>query len=308
MLTRRSALAMAVAAFFAPQAAVAQDRIPVVASFSILGDFVAEVGGDRIALTTIVGPDGDGHTYQPTPADAKAVTEAKVVFVNGLEFEGWFPRLKESSGAAAPIVESAKGIEAIKMDEAGHDHDHGHAHGHDHGEFDPHVWQSVGNAKVMVANIRDGLIAADPAGKATYEANAAAYLAELETLDAEIKATIAAIPQEKRKIITSHDAFGYFEVAYGIEFVAPQGVSTETEASARAVARIIRQIKREKIGAVFMENISDPRLIKRIADETGANLGGTLFSDALSGADGPAGTYIALMRHNIRALSAALGS
>jgi zinc/manganese transport system substrate-binding protein len=180
--------------------------------------------------------------------------------------------------------------------------------GHDHGALDPHAWQSVGNVKLYVANIRDGLIAADPAGKADYEANAAAYLAKLDALDREVKAAVAAIPRDRRKIITSHDAFGYFEKAYGVSFIAPQGVSTEAEASAKDVARIIQQIRRDKIPAVFLENVSDPRLIERIAKESGAKVGGRLYSDALSGEGGPAGTYIDMMRHNIRALSAALSS
>ncbi len=179
---------------------------------------------------------------------------------------------------------------------------------HDHGGTDPHAWQSVDNAEVYVANIRDALIAADPAGKATYEANAAAYTAKLDALDAQVKAAIAAIPAERRRIITSHDAFGYFGAAYGMDFVAPQGVSTESEASAKDVARIIRQIKAEKIPAVFMENISDPRLVKRIAAETDAKIGGELYSDALSDDKGPASTYIDMMQNNIRQFSAALSS
>lgn len=278
--------------------ALAQDRIPVVASFSILGDFVREVGGNRVALTTLVGPDGDGHTYQPTPANAKAVADAKVVFVNGLGFEGWFPRLVDASGTKAPIVEATKGLTARK----------GSDDGHDHGDVDPHVWQSVPNARIMVANVRDGLIAADPSGKAIYEANAADYLAKLAALDNDIRTLIATIPPQRRRIITSHDAFGYFAATYGVEFIAPQGVSTETEASAKDVARIIRQIKKDKVAAVFLESISDPRLMQQIAEETGARIGDPVYSDALSKPDGPAGTYIAMMRHNIEAFTAALGS
>ncbi len=181
----------------------------------------------------------------------------------------------------------------------------GHGHGHSHGS-DPHAWQSVGNVKLYAANIRDGLIAADPAGKSAYEANTAAYVAKLDALDKEVRETVAKIPADRRRIITTHDAFGYFKDAYGLDFVAPQGVSTESEPSAKDVARIITQIKRQKIPAVFMENISDPRLLKRIADETGAKIGGTLYSDALTDEKGPAPTYIDLIRHNIKQLSAAL--
>ncbi|GAB4067380.1 metal ABC transporter substrate-binding protein [Ancylobacter sonchi] len=306
-----SLLLALVAAPIATPAAAQTDtgaKLPVVASFSILGDLVKNVGGDRVAISTLVGPDGDAHVFQPAPADAKKMAAAKVVFVNGLGFEGWMDRLAKSSGTSAAVVVAAKGVTAREMEEEGHDHGKEAQAGHDHEETDPHAWQSVANAEIYVANIRDGLIAADPAGKATYEANAAAYLARLQALDAEIKAAVARIPADKRRVITSHDAFGYFEGAYGLEFIAPQGVSTEAEASAKDVARIIRQIKAEKIPAVFMENISDPRLIKRIANETGAKIGGTVFSDALSDDKGPAATYIDMMQNNIREFSAALSS
>lgn len=315
MLTRRHWLAAALALGLATPA-FAQDapaKIPVVASFSILGDFVKEVGGDRVSVSTLVGPNGDAHVFQPSPADAKKVAAAKLVFVNGLGFEGWIDRLVKASGTKAEVVVATTGIAPREMAEEEDDHDHDHkkhadAHDHDHGGTDPHAWQSVDNAEVYVANIRDALIAADPAGKATYEANAAAYTAKLDALDAQVKAAIAAIPAERRRIITSHDAFGYFGAAYGMEFVAPQGVSTEAEASAKDVARIIRQIKAEKIPAVFMENISDPRLVKRIAAETDAKIGGELYSDALSDDKGPASTYIDMMQNNIRQFSAALSS
>ncbi|WP_371347483.1 metal ABC transporter substrate-binding protein [Ancylobacter sp. IITR112] len=329
MLTRRlaiaGALALGLSLPFALPAAAQDAKIPVVASFSILGDFVKEVGGDRVSVTTLVGPNGDAHVFQPAPADAKKVAAAQIVFVNGLGFEGWIDRLVKASGTKAEIVVATKGITPREMadededDHAAHDHkDHDHDHakgehdhdhaGHDHGGIDPHAWQSVANAEIYVANIRDALIAADPAGKAAYEANASAYTAELQALDAQVKAAMAAIPESRRRIITSHDAFGYFGAAYGIEFIAPQGVSTESEASAKDVARIIRQIKAEKIPAVFMENISDPRLVKRIAKETNAKIGGELFSDALSDDKGPASTYIDMMKNNITQLSSALSS
>ena len=283
-------------------AASAQDKPKVVATFSILADLAKNVGGDRVEVATLVGPDGDAHVYSPTPADGRRLADAKLVIANGVKFEGWMSRLIKSSGTKALVVEAAKGVEPIKAEEHGHGHDHGHA------DVDPHAWQSVANVKRYVMNIRDGLIAADPAGKAAYEANAAAYLERLDALDREVKAAVEAIPSDRRRIITSHDAFGYFQNAYGVTFVAPQGVSTEAEASAKDVAKIIRQIRREKIPAVFLENVSDPRLLERIAKESGARIGGRLYSDALSGANGPAGTYIDMMRHNIRALSAALSS
>ncbi|MFS8037899.1 metal ABC transporter substrate-binding protein [Xanthobacter sp. AM11] len=327
MFTRRLLLGILAGAAlagpaFAQGAPEAAGKLPVVASFSILGDFVKQVGGDRVSVATIVGPNGDAHVYQPTPADAKRVAAAKVVFVNGLGFEGWMDRLIKASGTKATIVVATKGVtprtDADDDDDKDHGkgaakgadkHDHGKdKHGHDHGGIDPHAWQSIANAKVYVANIRDGLIAADPDGRTTYDANAAAYLARLDALETQVKAAIAAIPEAQRRIITSHDAFGYFGEAYGLILISPEGVSTESEASAKDVARIIRQIKAQKIPAVFMENISDPRLMQRIAKETGAKIGGDLYSDALSDDKGPASTYIDMMNSNVRALSAALAS
>jgi zinc/manganese transport system substrate-binding protein len=279
----------------------AQDKIGVVATFSILADLAKNVGGEAIAVTALVGADSDAHAYSPTPADAKRLADAKVVLMNGLGFEGWIDRLIKASGTKAAVVVAAKGVKPRQMkDEQGH--------GHDHGKADPHAWQSVANVKTYVANIRDALAAADTARKATYEANAAAYAAKLDALEAEVKAAVAAIPPARRKVITTHDSFGYFAAAYGMQFVAPQGVSTEAEVSARDLAKIIRQIKAQKIPAVFLENVTDPRLIRRIAEETGARIGGKLYSDALSAADGPAPTYIDMMRHNLKEFRAALTS
>jgi zinc/manganese transport system substrate-binding protein len=305
MPTRRSAvtwLATVLALHgFAMLSAEAAERLKVVASFSIVADFVRNVGGERIELVTLVGPDGDAHVYSPTPADARRVAEAKVVVMNGLNFEGWMSRLVKASGTKAVTVEAARGVATVRTGERDR-----HAQGHAHAGVDPHAWQNVANAKVYVANIRDGLVKADPAGKETYEASARDYLARLDALEGEVKGAIARIPADRRKIIMGHEAFGYFEAAYGLDFIAPQGVSTEAEASARDVARIIQQIRREKIAAVFLENVSDPRLIERIAKETGAKIGEKLYSDALSAEGGPAATYIDMMRHNIRAFSAAL--
>jgi zinc/manganese transport system substrate-binding protein len=312
MLSRRHLIAAALYLGIAP--AMAQTPapavpapvtpLPVVATFSILGDFVREVGGNRVTLTTLVGPNGDGHVYSPTPVDARRVADAKLVVVNGLKFEGWIDRLIKASGTKAPVVVATKSIKPLKTQEDNHKH----GHSHDHGVFDPHAWQDVRNARVYVTNIRDALIAADPDGRAVYEANAGAYLVRLDALDAEIREAVARIPADRRRVITSHDAFAYFEAAYRVDFVAPQGVSTEAEASARDVGRIIRQIRNQKIPAVFMENVTDQRLIERIAKETGARIGGRLYSDALSTPDGNAGTYIEMMRHNIRAISSALVS
>ncbi len=286
-----------------PLAARAQEKLPVVASFSILGDFVREVGGERVSVTTLVGANGDAHVYSPTPADAKAMAAAKLIVVNGLKFEGWMTRLIKSSGAKATVATATTGVSPLKGDD-----DHGKAgHGHDH-DVDPHAWQNAANAKVYVANIRDALVKADPAGQAAYEANATRYLAQLDAVDGEVKAAVARIPADRRKAITSHDAFGYFVKAYGIAFIAPQGVSTEAEASAKDVARIIRQVKAEKVPAVFLENVTNPRLVEQIARESGAKIGGRIYSDALSDASGPAGTYIAMMKHNISEIEKALAA
>ena len=298
--------------------ATAADKLKTVASFSILGDMVREVGGDRVEVVTLVGPNGDAHVFSPTPADAKTLAGADMFFVNGLGFEGWIDRLEKSSGFAGKVVIASQGVKPRAMiGEEGHEHgaaeeDHvEHAKGEHNDEeevTDPHAWQDLANGKLYVANIRDGLVAADPDGKATYEANAAKYLDAIAKEEAAVKEALGKLPPARRKIITSHDAFGYFGAAYGLKIIAPEGVSTESEASAQDVAKIIRQIKAEKIPAVFLENITDHRLLDQIARETGAKIGGTLYSDALSGPDGPAPTYLDMFRHNIGTLAAALSS
>jgi len=280
--------------------AQAADKLKAVASFSILGDMVKQVGGDRVDVVTLVGPDGDAHVYEPTPADAKNLASSQLLFVNGLGFEGWMDRLEKSSGFKGPVVVASKGVTPRHMMEE--------EDGKAEEITDPHAWQSLANGKIYVANIRDGLIAADPEGKAAYEANAAKYLDAINTEEAAVKDTLGKLPKDRRRIITSHDAFGYFGAAYGIEVIAPEGVSTESEASAKDVAKIIRQIKAEKIPAVFIENITDHRLLDQIARETGAKIGGTLFSDALSPPDGPAATYLDMFRNNIEVMSQALSS
>jgi zinc/manganese transport system substrate-binding protein len=329
--TMRLAGFASVITLIAAAGAASAEPIKVVASFSIIADLAKNVGGDRIDITTLVGPNGDAHVYEPKPADAAAVADADVVLVNGLQFEGFLQRLVEASGTKAPVVELTKGSDVMKNEEeehhhhddgdeakeaegekhdhAGGEHEHGHDHGHaghhHHGEFDPHAWQSVPNAEIYVKNIAEALCTADAEGCDTFKANAETYGGELRKLDEEIKASINAIPENKRTIITSHDAFGYFGHEYGVTFLAPEGVSTESEASAADVAALIKQVREDKASAIFVENVSNPRLIEQIASETGIKVGGTLYSDALSDASGPASTYIDMMKHNAETIKAA---
>ena len=296
MATRRAVLLLPALAALRVGRAAAEAPIHAVATFSILGDLVKNVGGDRVVVATLVGPNGDVHAYAPAPGDVKTVSLAQVVFINGLGLEGWITRLVAASGTKARIVVASDGVEARTVPSL---RGGGPAP-------DPHAWQSIANVKIYVANIRDGLTAADPAGKSLYAANAAAYLEKLDALENEVRAAIAQIPADRRKVIVAHRAFGYFGGAYGIDFIAPEGVSTDNEPSAGDLAQIITQIRQQKIPAVFMENVSDPRLMQQIARETGARIGGTLYSDALSGPAGPAATYIDMMRHNVRELVDAL--
>jgi zinc/manganese transport system substrate-binding protein len=310
-------------AIVAPTAQAGAEPLEVVASFSIIGDFAREVGGDRIRLTTLVGPNGDAHVYEPRPADAAVMTRARVVLVNGLRFEGFLDRLIEASGTTASVVEVSKGAHILPADSEAHEHDEAEDHhhdetahddgkaeeehaGHDHGAYDPHAWHAVDNAERYVKNIAEAFCLTDRDGCAFYQENAAAYIERLETLDAEIRTAIAALPQDKRTVITSHDAFGYFEHEYGLRFLAPKGLSTEADAAAANIAALIRQVREERASAIFVENITNPRLAEQIAAETGLQLGGALYSDALSDEDGPAATYIDLMRHNLTTITSAI--
>lgn len=357
MFDRRTLLATVAAAALSvslPLTAFADEPVKIVASFSILGDMVKEIGKDHVVVTTLVGPDGDAHVYEPTPADARNLAAADVLVLNGLEFESWLPRLVSASGFEGIEVVASQGVAPLSFedhdeedhaaddhDEHGHeaedhaaddhgDHDHGgedhaaddhdeHDHeeedhaagghdGHDHGLNDPHAWQDLANGVIYARNIAAMLAEADQENAADYEANAEAYVASLEALDAKIRADIAEIPADRRKVVTSHDAFAYFGDAYGIEFIAPTGMSTEAEASAADVARIIDQIRADNITAVFVENITNTRLIEQIVRETGATVGGKLYSDALSDTDGPAPTYLKMFESNAEQLAQALGT
>ena len=345
VLLKSSLTALVLGAFALAPAHAFADPLKVVASFTIIADFAQQVGGDRIALTSLVGPNGDPHVYEPKPSDAVAMAKADVVLVNGLAFEGYLDRLVEASGTKAPIVSLSDGIDVIASSEAD-DHDHGaedhddhddeahddhadaehddhdhaadeHDHedddhaeeGHHHGDFDPHAWLSVTNAKVYVHNIEHAFCQIDAEGCPVYEANAEAYLEKLDALDAEIHAKVDALPADRRTIVTSHAAFAYFARDYGLTFLAPQGLSTDTEASAASVAGLITHLREDNVAALFTEVLSDPRVIEQIGAESGTAVKGALYTGALSKPDGPAPTYIDLMRYDIDAISnAILGS
>jgi zinc/manganese transport system substrate-binding protein len=276
----------------------AAEKIQVVASFSILGDMAAEIAGGKADIVVLVGANGDAHTFEPSPADAKKLSDSKLVLVNGLGLDGWMERLVAASGYTGPVVVASRGIEPRTMTEE--------ESGSSETVIDPHAWQDLTNGIVYVANIVDALAKADPANAADYRARGDRYVGRLRALDADIRREIATVPSAKRRVITSHDAFGYFAGAYGVEFLAPEGISTESEPSASDLARLIDQIKREAIKTLFVENITDPRMIKMIAQETGAEIGGTLFSDAISPPDGPAPHYVDMFTNNVPKLVAAM--
>ncbi|OZI33514.1 metal ABC transporter substrate-binding protein [Bordetella genomosp. 5] len=349
---RSAALALAAGAALWGAGAAAQ-TVPVVASFSILGDMVREVGGDNVSVTTLVGPDGDAHTYEPTPGNARELARARLLVVNGIDFETWLPRLTQAAGFKGQTVVAAEGVK-VRRFEGGdehdgdhdhdhddhdhdhdhdhkhdHDHDHDHKHDHDHGAkagadkhehkhddahkhgahhhvLDPHAWQDLRNAVIYVRNIERGLAAVDPAHAQAYRQRADAYVARIEALDAKTRATLGAIDPARRKIVSSHDAFGYFGDAYGVTFIPVEGLSTQSEPSAADVARIIAQVRKEQVPALFVENISSPRLVEQIARETGAKVGGTLYSDALSQPGQPGATYLGMFEWNVDQLAAAL--
>jgi len=283
-------------------ATTAEKKLNVVATFSILGDLTKNVGGDRVEVTTLVGPNGDVHVYEPTPADAEAVRSADLVVVNGLALEGWLDRLIKNSGFKGPVVVASQGVKPREM--AAGELEQGAKHGPL--MTDPHAWQDVGNGRLYVQNIAKGLETVDPASASVYRANAEAYTAKLSELDQWVRKEFSGIPKQKRRMITTHDAFGYFGAAYGIAIISPVGFSTESEASASDIANLIKQIRREKITAVFVENVTDPRLMEQVAKESRVTLGGTLYSDALSKPDGPAPTYLEMFKNNVSLIAAAM--
>lgn len=285
----------------APRGAMAAEPLRAVATFSILGDLVREVGGDAVMVESLIGPDKDAHGFQPSPDTSRKLLAAGLVVANGLGFDAWVDRLVKASGHKGPVVVVSKGLKAL--DKPASD---GHGHGHDHGESDPHAWHAVSSVKLYVGNIRDALAAADPPNAAAYAANATRYLARLDALEGEIKSAIGEIPRAERRVITTHQAFRYYGAAYGVDFFGAKGVSDDAEPTAKEIAELIRRIKRDRIRAIFVENVSGARLLERIAAETNASVGGSLYSDALSTPGGPAPTYVDLMRFNTRAIVGAL--
>ena len=291
-LSRRSWLAgLATLAAATTSRTRAAGKLNVVTTFTILADMVRNVGGEHVALTTLVGPDGDAHVYEPTPADARTLARADLVVVNGLGFEGWIDRLIKVSGYRGPVVVASEGIAALTVEE---------------NQPDPHAWQDLANGRLDVANIVRALAAADPAHADDYRRRAEAYDRELAAMDREVKSRLDAFPRDRRKVITSHDAFRYFGRAYGIDFLAPVGLSTESAPSAGEIAALIRQMRDEGIHALFVENITDPRLVGQLAREAGAVIGGRLYSDSLSGPTGPAPTYLDMFRHNVGEIAKAV--
>ena len=280
------------AAGLAPFAAAAADRIQAVASFSILADMLRQLAGERATVTSVVPTNGDAHEYQPRPTDARAVMAARLLVVNGLGLDPWMQRLARAAGFKGVLTVATSGVTPRKLSGSA--------------AIDPHAWQDPRNGALYATAIGDGLATADPAGAADYRAAATQYAAEILRLDAWIESQFSTIPASTRRIVTTHDAFGYFGARYGIEFLAAQGMSTEAEPSARSIATLVAQIKREKVRAVFIENMTDPRLAHMLARETGAVLGGTVYSDALSPADGPAATYLDMLRHNTKLFVAAM--
>jgi len=286
-------VSLAVAALLSSPLAMAK-TVDAVASFSILEDIVQEVGGDHVKVTTLVGPDGDPHSFEPSPKDSKAINASDVVFVSGLGLEGWIDRLVTASGYKGHLVTASEGVNSRKMEEDGKQ------------ITDPHAWNSMANGVIYATNVMNALIKADPEDADYFRQRGTAYIEQLQKLDAWAKTEFTGIPQSKRKVLTSHDAFGYFGQEYHVSFMAPVGFSTEAEASASGVASLIKQIKEEKVKTYFIENQTDPRLVKQIAAASGAQPGGELYPEALSGPQGPATTYIKAFKHNVETIVASM--
>ncbi|MHB8949038.1 MAG: metal ABC transporter substrate-binding protein [Rhodoferax sp.] len=280
-----------------PLPGMAAEPIPVVASFSILGDLVQVVGGERVKVTTLVGVDADAHTFEPKPLDAKTILQSRLFVINGLNFEPWAQKLAKSTNYKGQMLAASEGIKPRSMPPE---------KGHHHADTDPHAWQDPNNVVIYVKNIAKSLSSLDPEGTSSYQRNSALYIQELQALDQFALAQFAPLSAKQRQVITSHDAFGYFAARYQIRFLAPQGINADVEPSAKEVAQLIRQIKRDRIKAVFVENMSNLKLLAQIAQDTGVTLGAKLYVDALSGPNEPGSTYLKMMRHNVTQLVAGM--
>lgn len=270
----------------------AQGGAHIVASFSLLADMARELAPPGTEVTALVGPNSDSHVFEPGPADGRRLARADLVIVNGLGFEGWIDRLVKVSGYRGLVVVASHGVKA-----------------HGLGRHpDPHAWQDLAHARQYVGNLAGAFAERWPDRQADIRARSVDYLARIDQLERRVRERLEAIPRAQRRVITSHDAFGYFGRAYGVDFIAPQGWNTHSQPSAAAVARLIRQIRRQEVRAIFIENISDPRLIRRIAQESGVQVGGTLYSDALGAPGGSADTYLKMIEHNARTLADALAA
>nr|WP_254046992.1 zinc ABC transporter substrate-binding protein [Pusillimonas sp. T2] len=301
-LRRFCAIGLSTFAVLGAPLSVAAEPLKVVASFSILGDMVKVIGGENVQVTTLIGPNVDAHSHEPTASDSRVLADANVVVMNGLGFEAWMPRLMRASGFKGHEIVASTGVTPRQLDHD-HDHDHGHSHGHDDkadgaASVDPHAWQDLRNGVKYARNIANGLSRVDPVNRAGYQARADIYVTEMEKLHNEIRQSLAAIPAERRKVVTPHDAFGYFGQAYDITFVPVAGLASDAEPSARDIARLIREIKKTKSAALFTEKALSSRVINQIARETGAKVGGTLYADTLDVTDRPAGTYLGMFKWN----------
>ncbi|MFN3266063.1 MAG: metal ABC transporter solute-binding protein, Zn/Mn family [Deinococcales bacterium] len=287
---------------------LAHAQLQVATSFSILEDLVKNVGGTRIKVSSIVPRDSDTHSYQPSAQDIRVLAAAKVVFVNGMGFEGWFSKLAKNANSQAKIIELSKGLSALPLNGEGHDEEDHDEAGHNHGEFDPHLWWNPMNVVQYVYRIRNALVAADSKGKDTYWSNASRYARDVANLDAWAKLEVAKIPANNRKIVTNHDALGYLAKRYGFKVIGTviPGGGTERAPSARETADLIRLIRREKVKAIFTENVVNAKLAESIAKETGAKIAPSLYTDALSVVGSSGDTYLKAFRHNISTLVAAL--
>jgi len=277
----------------------AEAPLKVVASFSILANLVEEVGGDQVQVTSLVGPNGDAHVYEPTASDAKQVAGAQLLFANGLGFEHWLHGLTNAAAFKGKLIVVSDGIQPRKMG------DQAHA-GDDPNETDPHAWHDPANVTRYVQAIERALAAERPSHTAAFAQRAQQFQQRLQTLDQTFRSRLAALPLEKRSLITSHDAFGYLAQAYQLRIRAPQGISTEQEPSAKEFAQLADQIRQQGIRALFVENISNPALLTQLARETGVKVGGTLYSDALSEPGTPAAGFLNLFEYNTRTIADAL--